>query len=308
MKSKLMMSLVVLLVAVSVLAVSAQDTTTVDDAISESVSDDNALSIDDSDNAIYREGDRSGNVKEVWIDNTVDASRIDLEIAIMYYDASDPDAPVTLATFTNSTSAQYSTIDSSDICNQTLNYRLAYIKNGEGLKNIRVVSIEKHESIGEVYDHRTYRTVEAGDAQLIGDEDYLKYLNGDYDLGSTITHIAEGEYAKVLHTFLDVTAEYNYNETEDAPEPAGNNTQNNTGVNATDNAQSNAGVNATDNAQNNTGVNATDNANNAVNASDKNVTNNTNTIPKDVAKATGIPFAVLIVALLSVGVSIIRRR
>lgn len=294
MKSKLMMSLVVLLVAVSVLAVSAQDTTTVDDAISESVSDDNALSIDDSDNAIYREGDGSGNVKEVWIDNTVDASRIDLEIAIMYYDASDPDAPVNLATFTNSTSAQYSTIDSSDICNQTLNYRLAYI--GEGLKNIRVVSIEKHESIGEVYDHRTYRTVEAGDAQLIGDEDYLKYLNGDYDLGSTITHIAEGEYAKVLHTFLFVTAEYNYNETEDAPEPAGNNTQNSTGVNATDNAQSNAGVNATDN------------ANNAVNASDKNVTNNTNTIPKDVAKATGIPFAVLIVALLSVGVSIIRRR
>ena len=93
-----------------------------------------------------------------------------------------------------------------------------------------------------------------------------------------------------------MTAEYNYNETEDAPEPAGNNTQNNTGVNATDNAQSNAGVNATDN------------ANNSVNANDKNVTNNTNTIPKDVAKATGIPFAVLIVALLSVGVSIIRRR
>ena len=55
MKNKLILSLVVLLVAVSVLAVSAQDTTTVDDAISESVSDDNVISVDENDNDVLED-------------------------------------------------------------------------------------------------------------------------------------------------------------------------------------------------------------------------------------------------------------
>ena len=65
-------------------------------------------------------------------------------------------------------------------------------------------------------------------------------------------------------------------------------------------------TNETNNAQNS--ANSTSNVQNATGNDTKNVTNNTNIKPKDVAKATGIPFAVLIVALLGVGVSIRRRK
>lgn len=288
MKNKLILALVVLMVAVSVLAVSAQDTTTVDDVVSESVSDDEALSIDNSDDSVYQDGEGSGNVKDVWIDETEDKSMVYINGEVRVIDSSN--ALLLVLPLSNSTRATFSTVDSiaKDLEIQTIDNAINYVKKSLNAKDVKIFS-GASSNITKVYDHRKYDTIEDNDAQLIGDSDYL---NGAYGVDYTRTHVATGDYGRIVNLTLDYILKVTVDETEDDPaEPVENNT-------------------AADNATNTTNAdvkNTTDNPTNTVNSND-NVTNNTHIKPKDVAKATGIPFAVLIVALLGVGVSIRRRK
>ena len=277
MKNKLILSLVVLMVAASVLAVSAQDVATVDDAISDSVSDDEALSIDSGDDSVYQDD----GVKEVWIDQTVDESMAYINGDLTVYDRLTHSKLV--LNLSNSSSSKFSTVnsDTRNLEIQTVYNALDHAKELLNAKNIKWISWAS-KNVTKVFDYRKYETVEEGDAQLIGDSDYL---NGAYGVDYTVTHIASGAYGRIVNLTAYVIAEANYDQTQDdSVEPA-------------------------DNATNNTSVNNTANTtNNAVNDSDKNVTNNASIKPKDVAKETGIPFAALIVALLSAGILIRRRR
>lgn len=287
MKNKLILSLVVLMVAVSVLAVSAQDVATVDDTISKSASDDDALSVDNSDDAVYRDGEDSGNAKDVWIDNTVDNSMVYINGELRVIDSSN--STILLLPLSNSTCATFSTANSiaKDFEIQTVNNAINYVKKLLNAKDVKIFA-GASSNVTKVYDHRKYETVEDNDAQLIGDADYLI---GAYGLSTTRTHIASGDYGKIVNITLDVIVKATFDETEDAAaEPA--ETQDNSTADNTTNTTSNT-------------TSSTDVKN--VNSSD-NVTNNTHIKPKDVAKATGIPFAVLIVALLGIGVSIRRRK
>ena len=283
MKNKLILSLVVLMVVVSVLAVSAQDVATVDDTISKSASDDDALSVDNSDDAVYRDGEDSGNAKDVWIDNTVDNSMVYINGELRVIDSSN--STILLLPLSNSTCATFSTVNSiaKDFEIQTVNNAINYVKKLLNAKDVKIFS-GASSNVTKVYDHRKYETVEDNDAQLIGDADYLI---GAYGLSTTRTHIASGDYGKIVNITLDFIVKATFDETEDAAaEPA--ETQDNSTADNTTNTTSSTDVKN-------------------VNSSD-NVTNNTHIKPKDVAKATGIPFAVLIVALLGIGVSIRRRK
>ena len=103
----------------------------------------------------------------------------------------------------------------------------------------------------------------------------------------TVTHIASGGYAFIMNLTVSVLAEATLDETEDAPvEPAVNNTNDT------------AADNSTNSTQNTT---AADTTNNTVN-SEKNIPKKPNVVER-----TGIPFAVLIVAILGLGVSLRRR-
>lgn len=283
MKNKLILSLVVLMVAVSVLAVSAQDVATVDDTISKSASDDDALSVDNSDDAVYRDGEDSGNAKDVWIDNTVDNSMVYINGELRVIDSSN--STILLLPLSNSTCATFSTANSiaKDFEIQTVNNAINYVKKLLNAKDVKIFA-GASSNVTKVYDHRKYETVEDNDAQLIGDADYLI---GAYGLSTTRTHIASGDYGKIVNITLDYIVKATFDETEDAAaEPA--ETQDNSTADNTTNTTSSTDVKN-------------------VNSSD-NVTNNTHIKPKDVAKATGIPFAVLIVALLGIGVSIRGRK
>ena len=297
MKNKLILALVVLMVAVSVLAVSAQDVSTVDnavsesvsdDVVSESVSDDDALSIDNSDDSVYQDGEGSGDVKDVWIDQTVDNSMVYINGELRVIDSSN--ALLLVLPLSNSTRATFSTVDSiaKDLEIQTIDNAIEYVKKLLNAKDVKIFS-GASSNITKVYDHRKYETIEDNDAQLIGDADYL---NGAYGLSSTRTHVASGDYGRIVNITLDYILKATVDETGDDPAvPVENNT-------------------AAENATNTTNTdikNTTDNPTDTVNSND-NVTNNTHIKPKDVAKATGIPFAVLIVALLGIGISIRRRK
>ena len=273
MKNKLILSLVVLMVAVSVLAVSAQDVATIDNVVSKSVSDDNA---------VYQDGENSGN-KEVWIDQTVDNSMVYINGDLTIVDSSG--STLLVVPLSNSTSSKFSTVvsDAKSLETQTVDNAVDYAKKLLNFKSIKFVRGTSTNTT-KVYDHRKYETLYDNDAQLIGDADYLE---GAYGISTTVTHLALGDYARIMNLTINYVAEADFDETEDAAaEPA--------------ETQDNSTVNNTTNTTNNTNVKN-------VNSSD-NVTNNTHIKPKDVAKDTGIPFAVLIVALLGIGVSIRRRK
>ena len=283
MKNKLMLSLAVLMVAVSVLAVSAQDVATDDGVVSQSVSDDVLSQSVSDDDAVYQAGENSGN-KEVWIDQSVDNSMVYINGELRIIDSSG--STLLVLPLSNSTSSKFSTVDSDarNLETQTVDNAINYAKKLLNLKSIKIVQGTSTNTT-KVYDHRKYETQYDNDAALIGDADYLE---GAYGISTTVTHLVLGDYARIMNLTLKYVAEAVEN--EDAPvvdNPTVNNTTNTTN-NATSNATSNTNV---------TNVNSNDN-----------VTNNTHIKPKDVAKATGIPFAVLIVSLLGIGVSIRRRK
>ena len=278
MKYKLMLSLVVLMVAFSVLAVSAQDVATDDSVVSQSVSDDNA---------VYQATENSG--KDVWIDQTVDNSMVYINGELTIVDSSG--STLLVVPLSNSTSSKFSTVvsDAKSLETQTVDNAIDYAKKVLNIKSVKIIRGVSTNTT-KVYDNRKYETIEEGDAQLIGDADYL---NGAYGLNdpNTVTHLATGDYGRILNLTLSYVAEaVDYVATEDAP------VVNDTTADNTTNTTSNTTSNATSNT-NVTNVNSNDN-----------VTNNTHIKPKDVAKATGIPFAVLLVSLLGIGVSIRRRK
>ena len=279
MKNKLMLSLAVLMVAVSVLAVSAQDVATDDGVVSQSVSDDVLSQSVSDDDAVYQAGENSGN-KEVWIDQSVDNSMVYINGELRIIDSSG--STLLVLPLSNSTSSKFSTVDSDarNLETQTVDNAINYAKKLLNLKSIKIVQGTSTNTT-KVYDHRKYETQYDNDAALIGDADYLE---GAYGISTTVTHLVLGDYARIMNLTLKYVAEAVEN--EDAP-VVDNPTVNNT-TNTTSNATSNTNV---------TNVNSNDN-----------VTNNTHIKPKDVAKATGIPFAVLIVSLLGIGVSIRRRK
>lgn len=256
--------MIVLLLAFSILAVSAEDLAT--------------------DDAVYQDG--SDGVKDVWIDQTVDESMIYINGEMKVIDRAAHSEHVFV--LSNSTPATFSKIDSKDIEMQTVKNAENHAKEVLKPKNFRLVAGTSTNTT-KVYDNRKYETIEEGDAVIIGDASYYGDLSSDPD---TRTHIAQGGYAKILNVTLNLIYECNYDETEDAPvEPAADNTTNDTAAdNATNSTQNSAAAD-----------NAADTTNNTVN-SEKNIPKKTNMVEN-----TGIPFAVLIVAILGLGVSLRRR-
>ncbi len=306
MKNKLILSLVVLMVAVSVLAVSAQDVSTVDSVVSESVSDD-ALSIDNGDDAVYQDD----GTKEVWIDQTEDKSMVYIDGELEIINSSG--SRLLVVPLSNSTHTSFTKVFSvaKAFENQTVNNAIDYAKEKLNIKGVKIVrGVATNTS--EVYDYRKYDTRYENDGVIIGDADYL---NGGYgiDPSFTITHLATGSYGRIMNLTLSYVAEA-VGETENTPavaptqeptqEPTENPTQEPT-ENPTQEPTNEPVMQDTTNSQ---VANNMDNTANDASAGEKNITNNAPVKAKEVVEKTGIPFAVLIVALLGIGVSVIRRK
>ena len=157
---------------------------------------------------------------------------------------------------------------------------------------LKIITKEVSVVSNDTDDNRTYRT------EYVTSNPNNFALDGDL----TVEHIIEGNYTNVVYYAIKFVAEYNLDEDAPVENNTANDTQNTTNdTNATQNSTSD-----TNNASNTTNESIAINA--ADNDGDKNITDNTNIDSKDVAKATGIPFAVLVAALLGVGVSIRRRK
>ena len=248
MKNKLMLSLVVLLVAVSVLAVSAQDATTLNDTVSESVSEDNVISVDESDNDVLEYN--SNDVLSVDDKPNV-YKEFDVKMTI-YYD-SNHDAALLLA--------QEFTFD--DVHNKDID-----LYNNDEIVNNIIETMWKSSVFGDV----NYR--------VVSKDISINFLNGGF-------------------TRYDVNVVLELNSDEDTPVENNTDPVENT-TNDTNNTQN--ATNGTSDVENTT--NSTSDVGNAT-VKD---TNKNHIKPKDVAKETGIPFAALIVALLSAGILIRRRK
>ncbi len=241
MKNKIILFLAVLLLAVSVLAVCAQDTT-VNDVVSENVSGDDVISVKENDDGILEDSYK----EKLSVDDTNSVKEFDVQMKMI--DHLNP--------------------NNRGIINDefTLDDRFSYgvdfndpndIVNNYVIKNM----LEKYFILPGMNNFK-----------VISSDFSINFLNGGF-------------------TRYDVNLVVEYN--VDKETPVENNTnpvKNNT--DETNNVQNI--TNNTLNVQNNT-------------ANDY-VTNNTQIQRNDVLKATGIPFALLIVALLGVGVSIRRRK
>ena len=289
MKNKLILSFIVLLVAVSVLAVSAQDATTVDDVISERVSDDNALSIDGSEDG----QNDVGGADEIWVDDATYNHIVHVSGEFKVIDHQNQSSVKEYNSTTESTkNGEYSnwTAFDDNLINEYIDSVLKIL--GYYDNPLKIITKEVSVVSNDTDDNRTYRT------EYVTSNPNNFALDGDL----TVEHIIEGNYTNVVYYAIKFVAEYNLDEDAPVENNTANDTQNTTNdTNATQNSTSD-----TNNASNTTNESIAINA--ADNDGDKNITDNTNIDSKDVAKATGIPFAVLVAALLGVGVSIRRRK
>lgn len=230
MKKKMMLSLLlVLLIAVSLSAVSAEDSAAVDDAISEGISDEAVLSIDESDDAVLEDNDENvlSDAKEVWIFNTTTEHVVQVRgefkaidhqnpSSVKEFNSSSGDA-VIVKGLVNLTEAysNWTDFDNNFInsyVQKELNvFHWSGYKYYIGDKTLKIKSQDVSVISNDTADNRRYRTVYDNDAVLIGDADYLIGAYGvDNDL--TVQHIIEGNYSNVVVYSVKVVAEYNYEE------------------------------------------------------------------------------------------------
>ena len=204
MKNKLILSFVVLLVAVSVLAVSAQDATTVDDAILESISDDNALSMDSNDDMI-----EDGQIDvligddEVWVDNATYNHIVHVSGEFKAVDHQNSSSVKEYNSTTESTKVgECSTW--ADFDDNLIN---SYIESvlkilGDSDKPLKIITQVVSVISNDTADNRTYRT------EYVNDN--LDFFNPNDDF--TVKHIIEGNYTNVVSYAIKVVTEYNFDE------------------------------------------------------------------------------------------------
>ncbi|MER2013870.1 MAG: Ig-like domain-containing protein [Methanobrevibacter sp.] len=183
MKFKLI--LVALLLAF-LLAVSASAVSAADNATLESVSDGDAIAADNSEVLSY--GQLGAGADDVWIDNTVDESKIYVEGYMEVWDHKNID-PVLLIGMSGSRNTTYSDNNTTSIESQVMEKYLNTAKKATGASDIEIIKIDRYVS-SEMWDHRKYETVD------------------DNSTGRA-THIASGSYAKITTVHLNVITEYN---------------------------------------------------------------------------------------------------
>ncbi len=183
MKFKLI--LVALLLAF-LLAFSASTVSAADDATLESVSDGDAIAADNSE--VLCDGQLSAGANDVWIDNTVDESKIYVEGHMEVWDHKNID-PVLLIGMSGSRNTTYSDNNTTSIESQVMEKYLNTAKKATGASDIKIIKIDRYVS-SEMWDHRKYETID------------------DNSTGRA-THIASGSYAKITTVHLNVITEYN---------------------------------------------------------------------------------------------------
>ena len=227
MKKKMMLSLLlVLLIAVSLSAVSAEDSAAVDDAISEGISDEAVLSIDESDDGVLEDNDENvlSDAKEVWIYNSTyehviqvrgEFKAIDYQnpSSVKEFNSSGGDAVKTRGEINwTETYSNWTDFDNNFINSYIQKELNVFNDNGSkyyiGDKSLKIKSQDVSVISNDTVDNRRYKTEMSNDAVLIGDADYLIGAYG-VDPDYTIKHIILGNYSNVVVYSVKVFAAYN---------------------------------------------------------------------------------------------------
>ena len=150
------------------------------------------------------------NMKDVWIDNTVDNSTTTVTAKIIKVTPGEGDSSTTETetVYNEKFSVSYSNPKPAAVTEAvSAAYQLA---ESEAAKLGSNVEMSTEEATGNVWDYRKYETIEDSDAVLIGDTSYFgnSTLGGNSSLivsdPNTRTHIASGDYGK--ETFITITA------------------------------------------------------------------------------------------------------
>ena len=185
MKFKLILVALLLafLVAVCGPAVSAAD-----DAITESVSADDAID-SVANNEVLGDGQLgAGENNDVWIDDSKDESIIYVEGKMKVVDHNNPSV-VLLTGASASRNTTYSDTNSSSVESKVIEESLGYAKMMTGATDIEVTKIDRNVSTS-MFDHRVYHTIVD-------------------NVTKRVTHLVTGSYAKITTVNLNMVAEYN---------------------------------------------------------------------------------------------------
>ncbi len=143
----------------------------------------------------------TGSVKDVYIDNTVDAS-VSYVKAVVEIKYTSTGETVSAEVYNNQASVTYSNPQTSEVSGMISSAEAA-ARSYAAERGCTVTECGVSTLTGRVWDNRKYTTVEDSDAILIGDAGVLPSGGSGY----TRTHIASGDYGKETTYTITVKAE-----------------------------------------------------------------------------------------------------